>query len=145
MNLAPLQLDRALPLLITLAGSEQAAHEALWFNHSQVFHLSTAPAEYRRIAARRGLLRDRLWALFAHVSVSLKERLTAAADHALPCTYGDGSPITDHNMDRVRHAIWRNLVVFRWQAGDVVILDNQALSHGRLPYREPRQVVVCWS
>ena len=40
---------------------------------------------------------------------------------------------------------WRNLVAFPWQQGDVVAIDNFSMSHGRLPYRGPRQVVVAWA
>jgi hypothetical protein len=29
--------------------------------------------------------------------------------------------------------------------GDMVVIDNAAVSHGRLPYRGPRQVVVAWA
>ncbi len=119
--------------------------EMVWFNHSQVFHLSAAPGKYRRIAARRGLTRDSLLAIVAAAAVFFKRRLTPAEDQAMHCTYGDGSPIPDRDMEQVRDAIWRNLVVFRWQAGDVMMIDNQAVSHGRMPYRGPRQVVVCWA
>jgi len=27
----------------------------------------------------------------------------------------------------------------------MVVIDNAAVSHGRLPYRGPRQVVVAWA
>ena len=29
--------------------------------------------------------------------------------------------------------------------GDVVAIDNFAVSHGRLPYRGPRNVAVAWA
>jgi len=123
--------------------------EPVWFNHAQVFHLSSAAGEYRRIAARRRDPIDR-WrylalAGFARAVVSLRTRLTATEDQAMHCTYGDGSPIPDEDMEAVRDAIWKNLVCFRWEKGDVVAIDNFAVAHGRMPYSGPRRVAVCWA
>ena len=66
---------------------------------------------------------------------------------ALPmhCTYRDGREIPEADLEHVREVIWRNLVAFPWQQGDVVAIDNFSMSHGRLPYRGPRQVVVAWA
>jgi hypothetical protein len=36
--------------------------------------------------------------------------------------------------------IWQNLVVYPWQTGDVVAIDNNAVGHGRLPYQGPRRI-----
>ena len=119
--------------------------ETVWFNHTQVFHLSAVPAEYRRIAARQGQLRYRLLAGVARAMVLAKRRLTATDDQAMHCTYGDGSPISDGDMDAVRDAIWGNMVFVPWQRGDVVAIDNFAVSHGRMPYSGPRKVAVCWA
>lgn len=119
--------------------------EPVWFNHAQVFHLSTAPAEYRRILRRQPRLDLRLLAGFAGAMVWLKRRLTADEDQAMQCTYGDGAPIEDRDMEAVRDAIWQNLVTFRWREGDVLLLDNFAVAHGRMPYRGPRAVVVSWA
>lgn len=120
-----------------------------WFNHSQVFHLSSAAGEYRRIAVRREDLAER-WrylalAGFARAAVALKSRLVPAEDQAMHCTYGDGSPIADGDMEAVRDAIWRSLVCYRWEKGDVVAIDNFAVAHGRMPYSGPRRVAVCWA
>jgi alpha-ketoglutarate-dependent taurine dioxygenase len=117
----------------------------VWFNHSQVFHLSSAAAELGRAARRQGSLRLAALAAFARAAVFVKRRRTRTEDQALECTYGDGTPIEDRDMDRVRDAIWRHMVFFRWQAGDVLAIDNAAVAHGRMPYRGPRKVVVCWA
>ena len=119
--------------------------EGVWFNHSQVFHLSAVPDEYRRIAARLGERRYRALTQVARAMVFLKKRTDAPEDQAMHCTYGDGSPISDGDMDRVRDAIWKNLVAVRWRKGDVVAIDNASTSHGRLPYRGPRTIAVCWA
>lgn len=118
--------------------------EPVWFNHSQVFHLSCAPGEYQRIAQRQGARYLALWALAAAV-VKLKRWFTRPDDQAMDCTYGDGSRISDRDMNAVRDAIWKNLVAFQWQTGDVLAIDNRAVSHGRMPYSGPRVVAACWA
>ncbi len=119
--------------------------ETAWFNHSQVFHLSAAPGEYRRLARRLGRLRYRALGAVARTAVLLKRHLSPAEEQAMHCTFGDGTPIDDGDMEKVREAIWKNLVCFRWQAGDVLAIDNLSVSHGRMPYTGPRQVAVCWA
>lgn len=119
--------------------------ELVWFNHSQVFHLSSARGEYQRIAGRTGQLRYRFLAQTARALVGVRRRLLAPEDQAMSCSYGDGSPIPDEDMERVRDAIWRNLVCYRWRADDIVAIDNFAVSHGRMPYAGPRRVLVCWA
>jgi alpha-ketoglutarate-dependent taurine dioxygenase len=48
-------------------------------------------------------------------------------------------------MQKVRDAIWKNMVAFRWQQGDVVAIDNFGVAHGRLPFSGPRKITVCWA
>lgn len=119
--------------------------EPVWFNHSQVFHLTQAPGEYRRIAERQDPWRMRGLALLSTGLVALQRRLKSDDDQAMQCTFGDGTPIPDSDMEAVRDAIWKNLRAFRWQVGDIVVIDNFAVSHGRMPYHGPRKVVVAWS
>ena len=119
--------------------------EAVWFNHAQVFHLSAVPAEYRRIAERQGQVRYGALARVASALVRVKALTTAEDDHAMHCTYGDGTAISDADMDAVRDAIWKNMVFFKWRRGDVLVLDNDSVSHGRMPYQGPRSVAVAWS
>ena len=112
--------------------------EKVWFNHAQVFHPSAAPGEYRRIAARLGLK-------FRVLGATAQAMLFAQRERGMDCTFGDGSPISAAEMERVRDAIWKNLVTFRWQKGDVLAIDNFAVSHGRMPYSGARRVAVCWA
>ena len=61
------------------------------------------------------------------------------------CTRLDGGEIPDADLEHVRDVVWRHLVVVPWRRGDVVAIDNQSTSHGRLPYEGPRQIAVCWA
>jgi pimeloyl-ACP methyl ester carboxylesterase/alpha-ketoglutarate-dependent taurine dioxygenase len=119
--------------------------EAVWFNHAQVFHPSAAAGEYRRIAERMGPIPYLGLSLVAEAAVRLKAKTQPLDEQAMACTYGDGTPIPDADMDAVREAVWKNMVFFRWRKGDVLILDNHAVAHGRMPYRGPRLVAVAWA
>ena len=60
-------------------------------------------------------------------------------------SWRDGRVIADADLEHVRDTIWRHMIAEPWQTGDMVVIDNAAVSHGRLPYRGPRQVVVAWA
>jgi alpha-ketoglutarate-dependent taurine dioxygenase len=119
--------------------------EPVWFNHANVFHLWSAPAEYRHIAARQRPLAHHLLGLVARIGVGLKRRRLGALDQAMHVTFGDGGEIADDDIEHVLDVLWRNMAAFRWQDGDVVVIDNRAVAHGRLPYRGPRRIAVCWA
>jgi alpha-ketoglutarate-dependent taurine dioxygenase len=117
----------------------------VWFNHSQVFHLSSAASELRRVYRRTGELRTLFWWRAAQAMIAAKKRLTRTEDQALHCTYRDGREIAVEDLEHVRDEIWRRMIATPWQSGDMVILDNFSVSHGRLPYHGPREVVVAWA
>jgi len=118
--------------------------ERAWHNHATTFHVGTAFAEYRRIVAMRPTERNRNLATFAE-KLDERARTRPSDERAMHTTYADGSEIPDADMEAVRDAVWRHMVVTPWKRGDVVAIDNAIVSHGRLPYEGPRQVVVCWA
>lgn len=65
---------------------------------------------------------------------------------ALDVRFGDGTPISVHEMNQVRKAIHNNLVFSSWQRGDILCIDNFRCSHGRQPtYDFGRKILVAWS
>jgi alpha-ketoglutarate-dependent taurine dioxygenase len=94
--------------------------EEVWFNHATFFHVSTLAPTIRQAL------------------------LTAFAEDELPQNtyYGDGTPIEPEVLDVLRAAYEQAMVVFPWQPGDVLLLDNMLAMHGRQPFVGPRRVVV---
>jgi len=119
--------------------------ERAWHNHLATFHLSSAPDEYRQILRRRPSAR--IWCLWqlSRVLVAAQRRLRRADEQSMHCTRSDGGEIPDEDVARVREAIARHMVVFSWRRGDVLAIDNYAVSHGRFPYVGHREIAVAWA
>lgn len=92
----------------------------VWFNHAAFFNVSTLRPE----------LRETLLSQFR--------------EEDLPHNtyYGDGSPIEPSVLNEIREAYQKETVSFSWRRGDVLILDNMLMAHGRTPYTGSRQVLV---
>lgn len=56
--------------------------------------------------------------------------------------YGDGSPIPDEVVDEITDTYWRESVAYRWQAGDILMVDNLIVAHARNPFKGKRKIVV---
>lgn len=57
-------------------------------------------------------------------------------------TYGDDSEIDIDDLLTVRRVAQSQEVLFPWQAGDVLVIDNVLAMHGRKPYHGARCVLV---
>ena len=119
--------------------------ERAWHNHLTTFHLSSAPDEYRQIQRLRPSARNWFFWRLARLLVAVQRATRGAEEHAMHCTRADGGEIADADVAAVREAIARRMVVFGWRRGDVLAIDNFAVSHGRLPYAGPREIAVAWA
>jgi len=94
--------------------------EMVWFNHAHMFHRSNLdPAVCESLLAE------------------FKED-----DLPRNAYYGDGSPIETSVLDEIRGVYQEAAVIFPWQEGEILMLDNVLASHGRQPFEGPRKIVV---
>src|SRR5438105_7940472 len=56
--------------------------------------------------------------------------------------YGDGSTIEDSVMEHVGEVYEKVAIRFKWQEGDMVMLDNMSTAHARDSYVGERKIVV---
>ncbi|MGB8953798.1 MAG: TauD/TfdA family dioxygenase [Tumebacillaceae bacterium] len=94
--------------------------DPLWFNHMAFYHESSLTPDNREMF--------REW----------------FGSEGMPFNtfYGDGTPIPDEIVDIVRDAYDQEKVVFPWQRGDVAMLDNMLVAHGRSPFQGSRKTLV---
>jgi len=111
--------------------------ENVWFNSAHNFHDSLS-WEVRRLGRRliAGLLKLAEWK---------RRRQLRAEDRPYHCTFADGSEIPIEDIDHIRAVLWNHAVLFDWQRGDVLVLNNTLIAHGRMPYSGPRRVLVALS
>ncbi|XAR65375.1 hypothetical protein NMG60_11009475 [Bertholletia excelsa] len=57
-------------------------------------------------------------------------------------TMADGTEISEKVVKRCEEMIEEESIQFKWEKGDVLVLDNMALLHGRRPSLPPRKVLV---
>jgi alpha-ketoglutarate-dependent taurine dioxygenase len=56
-------------------------------------------------------------------------------------TYGDGTEIEPEVIQHIRDTNWSTAVGFEWQDGDVLIIDNVAVMHGRISFSGERKIL----
>lgn len=95
-------------------------NETVWFNQAHLFHVSNLESSVRE-------------ALLSVVS---------EADLPRQAWYGDGTPIEAAVLDEIRDVYRCHAVQFPWQRGDVLMLDNMLVAHGRTPFNGPRKILV---
>lgn len=66
------------------------------------------------------------------------------ASEVFDVRYGNGSIISDEDLQSVRQACVQNTRELLMQPGDAVYLDNFAVLHGRKPFRGTRKHTVVW-
>lgn len=84
-------------------------------------------------------------ALFFNQYAPGYEDLNTAVDHdRLPNNtfFGDGARITQEEIGEILHAYQKATIEFTWQKGDVLLLDNMLISHGRNPFKGNRNIIV---
>lgn len=119
--------------------------DPVWFNHSQVFHWTSFPAELWLAWKRCGDWRLLLHCLFVTVFCIIKYGILRHK-MCLHVTFGDGEAISVKEMQTIRAVIHKNMIFSRWQKGDLLLIDNFSMSHGRQPtYDKGRKIVVAWA
>jgi alpha-ketoglutarate-dependent taurine dioxygenase len=119
--------------------------EPVWFNHTQVFHWSSFPAELWFAFCRTRDIRLLLHCFIVTIFCVIKYAVLGH-EMSLHATFGDGTPISLNEMQEIRRCIHKNMVFNRWAKSDLLLVDNFSTSHGRQPtFDRSRKIVVAWS
>lgn len=104
------------------AASHPVTGEPVWFNQADQFHPSTHPkAIYESMLA-----------------------LYEGREHLMPqtATFGDDTPIDVAMLDAVRQTVAAEMRLFPWEEGDLLMVDNMLVAHGRRPFEGARKILV---
>jgi len=112
-----LKLSQTLPGIVM----HPKTGDRVWFNQAPQFHPSDYPDEiYQSL-----------------ISVYKDE-----GDLPQNVCFGDGTAMDSGDLNTVRETMFGASVIFPWREGDVVLLDNVLVSHGRMPFVGPRKTLV---
>jgi alpha-ketoglutarate-dependent taurine dioxygenase len=92
----------------------------VWFNQVDQWHPTNLPESVR--ASMLALMSEK--------------------DLSINAYYGDGSPLELAVLDEIRRVFERASIKLPWQEGDVLLVDNTRVAHGRSPFTGPRKVVL---
>ncbi len=98
--------------------------EKLFFNQIQLHHPYHLPAD---------------------VLESLRSMVSSDEDLPRNVTFGDGTPISDELAERLLQVYWDTCVMFPWESGDIISLDNMRIAHARMPFEGERRIAVAMS
>jgi hypothetical protein len=94
--------------------------QKVWFNQAHAFHLSSLSTNARKTV----------------------EKYYRELEIPNQAYYGDGSKIDDEDIQIIREAYKKVWYLFDWEKGDILMLDNMLISHGRLPFEGERRILV---
>lgn len=97
--------------------------EFVWFNQAHLFHISSLD------------------------EISRKALVNELGINNIPrnAFYGNGETIEDDVLEHIRSIYSQEKIIFDWEQGDILILDNLLMAHGREPYQGDRRVAVAMS
>lgn len=111
-----LHLSQKLPATVT----HPITGEEVWFNQADGFHPSALdPETYESL-----------------ISTIPEE------EFRLNVFYGDGEAIDISALNHIRQVIKNETLIFPWQTGDILILDNLLTAHGRMAFAGERKIIL---
>ena len=94
--------------------------EEVWFNQADGFHPSALDPEN-----------------YESLITTIPEE-----EFRLNVFYGDGTAIDIAELENIREVIKNETVIFPWQTGDILILDNLLTAHGRMAFEGERKIIL---
>ena len=102
--------------------------------------------EWYRSIAQRYPFKERIYYNFlpSKLYITLE-----GIDKAQPKMYlvneeGNNTKMTEAEAKELGKAEWKNTVVFPWRKGDILVIDNLQVVHGRLNVQPPRKILTAF-
>lgn len=94
--------------------------ELVWFNQAEQWHSSSLKPASR----------------------TLFEGMLGKGRLPHDCEYGDGTPLDENELSQIRHALNACKLLFDWQRGDLLMIDNILMMHGREAFTGHRRTLA---
>lgn len=94
-----------------------------WFNHCTTFHIETLDSNTRQF-----------------IQSSFEEH-----EYPYHTYFGDGSAIDVDTITTLKNIYQEETKTFQWEEGDVLMVDNLSVAHGRQPFEGNRLVLTAMS
>ncbi|MEL7002883.1 MAG: TauD/TfdA family dioxygenase, partial [Bacteroidota bacterium] len=95
--------------------------ERVWFNQVDQFH----PSQFEN-----------------EIYEMLMMMYDSEEDLPMYGSFGDGSEIAVEKIRGIHKTFENNMILNRWEKGDILVVDNMLVCHGRMPYKGDRKIVV---
>jgi hypothetical protein len=95
-------------------------NEKVWFNQAHLFHASALSKK----------------------DIDILQKELGKKYFPRNTFYGDGEPIEVEVLEHIRNIYEEEKIKFKWQKGDLMILDNVLTAHSREPFKGERKIVV---
>jgi alpha-ketoglutarate-dependent taurine dioxygenase len=96
--------------------------ERVWFNQANQFHPSGLPDDICRM-----------------LKMMYSKKIHKYPQYAL---YGNGEEIPEAYLKEITDVHFEYAIKFKWQKGDILMLDNMLMAHGRMPFKGERKIYV---
>jgi hypothetical protein len=133
--------DLLLKHVAVITRINQDTHKEFWCTHMNVLHASTYAVPYAWDAQ---ILKSKVSALIA-----LLMHVWVQGRHFLGYHYGsntlyadDASELAWTDVMHIRQTISKNTWMFAYEQGDVIMLDNHRIAHGRTPWYDGKRSVM---
>ncbi|WP_103071073.1 TauD/TfdA family dioxygenase [Aquimarina sediminis] len=101
------------------------SNEEVWFNQADQFHPSTNSKE----------VYEALMEIYGDDPMSMPQYVTFCDGEEIPLTM----------FEEIRSVAEKNMVTFKWEQGDMMLIDNILAAHGRTPFEGSRKILVSMS
>ena len=116
-------------------------------NHLLIFHPCMFGQESWHVFKRTWRLTEFFKFIIGTIFCWLYLLLVDARDAGMTTLYADGTdePVSTKTISHIRDTAWKHIIFPKWEQGDILMIDNRIVSHGRQPSAPPRKILVAWS
>ncbi|RLJ72740.1 TauD/TfdA family dioxygenase [Pedobacter alluvionis] len=96
--------------------------EKVWFNQANQFHPSNLPEDIYRALKMMYSKNKHKYPQYAY--------------------FGNDEEIPEQYLSEITEQHFEQAFMFKWEKGDVLMLDNMLMAHGRMPFKGDRKIYV---